>query len=140
MLLNRIRTSMVCVHEQKILVFNAIDPHSQKHYWFLPGGKIEEGEAPWVCAERETLEETGYRVAALKESQIVKEYTHEWNGHQYLSKTFFLKGFLIEVWHEPRPVVDAAYNKGAQWMDLTDAIDYFGYCPEIQAAVRDLTS
>lgn len=32
--------------------------------WELPAGKLEPGEAPQVCAERELLEETGYKAAA----------------------------------------------------------------------------
>lgn len=34
--------------------------------WEFPGGKLEPGEAPEVCAVREVLEEVGLRVAALR--------------------------------------------------------------------------
>ncbi len=34
--------------------------------WSLPGGGVEEGEAPWQGAIRESQEETGYKVKILK--------------------------------------------------------------------------
>jgi len=34
--------------------------------WSLPGGNVEEGEAPWQGAIRETQEETSYKIEILK--------------------------------------------------------------------------
>lgn len=33
--------------------------------WELPAGTVEQGEQPWACAERELIEEAGYRAAKL---------------------------------------------------------------------------
>lgn len=35
----------------------------RKHYYELPAGKLDHGEDPFVAAQRELLEETGYRAA-----------------------------------------------------------------------------
>jgi len=38
----------------------------------MPGGKIENGESPVAAAERETLEETGYKVRVLPDTELRK--------------------------------------------------------------------
>jgi len=134
----RTRTSVICLYQDTLLVFKAVDPTSQQHYWFLPGGKIEDGETPCACVEREALEETGYRIQALQDSEIVKEYSHWWDGQEHACKTFFYKGVLREPWHEPRAVVDAAYNKGATWLPVNEALKFFAYKKEILEAVTAL--
>jgi ADP-ribose pyrophosphatase len=49
----------------------------------LPAGTLEDGESPHACAERELIEETGYRAAELSELTafyaapgILDEYMH----------------------------------------------------------------
>jgi len=135
----RIRASVVCIHGGRILVFKGIDPHSEETYWFLPGGKIEDGEKPWECAERETFEETGYRVGVIKESEIIKKYEHPWNGENHDCATFFYIGILSEPWRPPVPVHDADYNKGAEWLPLEIALEFFSYKKEIRDAVIELS-
>ena len=136
----RIRASVVCTHNKTILVFNGVDPSSRQNYWFLPGGKIEEFESPWACAERESFEETGYRVKVIKESEIIKNYVHSWDQTQYSCRTYFYKAILTEEWSAPKAVVDADYNRGAAWIAIDEAIEFFSYCKEIQEAVILLTS
>ena len=109
----RIRASLVCLHQNKILVFKGIDPQSKKEYWFLPGGKIEATERPNECAERETFEETGYRVKAISDSEVRSDYLFLWNGIEYNCTTYFYRGDLAEEFHQPKAVNDADYNKGA---------------------------
>lgn len=134
----RIRTSVICLHQDTLLVFKAVDPTSHENYWFLPGGKIEDRETPWACVERETLEETGYCIRAHQDSEIIKEYFHWWDGVENSCKTFFYKGTLVEPWHEPIAVVDAAYNKGAIWLPVKEALEFFTYKKEIHEAVMEL--
>ena len=134
----RIRSTLVCLHEGKVLVFKGVDPTTGREYWFLPGGKIENGESPLACAERETLEETGYEVKALPQSELIKHYKHEWDGAWYDCKTHFFKGVLLGKFHEPRPVNDVEYNRGAMWLPLQNALDAFAYTPEIRDAVEAL--
>jgi 8-oxo-dGTP diphosphatase len=45
--------------------------HVSPNQWSMPGGRIEDDEAPVEAAHRELLEETGLRVASM---------THYWTG------------------------------------------------------------
>jgi 8-oxo-dGTP diphosphatase len=66
------------VIERRIAVVFVVDPHGRvlmqhrsadaavsPNQWTMPGGKIEEGEAPVDAARREVLEETGLTVSDL---------------------------------------------------------------------------
>jgi tRNA(adenine34) deaminase len=137
--MKRIRTSVVCVHNNKVLGFLATDPFSGTKYFFLPGGAIEENETPVASAVRETWEETGYRVRVDEESAISKQYLFTWNGHEYDCMTIFYRGFLAEPYHNPGMVKDAPYNHGPQWRNLEEVEKIFGYHPVILEAVKKLS-
>jgi 8-oxo-dGTP pyrophosphatase MutT (NUDIX family) len=136
---HRLRASAVCIHEENILVFKAIDPTSKKAYFFLPGGKIESNETPQACAIRETWEETGYRVGLQDEVVITKEYIFQWDGEDHHCTTYFYPVMLIEDFHDPRPIQDADYNHGPVWIPTVQIDQIFSYHPDILSAVKDLT-
>jgi ADP-ribose pyrophosphatase len=48
-----------------VLVWQYRYPHGRTH-WEVPAGRVQPGEAPRAAAERELLEETGYRCARLE--------------------------------------------------------------------------
>jgi len=134
----RIRTSVVCVHNGQILTFRAVDPTSGQEYFFIPGGKIEEDEEKWKCAERETFEETGYKVRVDRKSELFKEYVFHWDGQDYFCQTSFFKATLLDEKAKPATVNDAAYNKGTRWIPLEQIETVFAYDPVILAAVQKL--
>lgn len=134
----RIRSSVVCLFRNKILVFRAIDPTSQKEYYFLPGGAIEENETAVDSAIRETFEETGYKIKVDPQSAIDKDYTFFWNGENYECTTIFYRAYLDEDFHLPTLVKDAAYNKGALWLPAAETDQIFSYSIEIRDAVAEL--
>jgi 8-oxo-dGTP diphosphatase len=53
----------------------------------LPGGHLEYGEEIFACAERETLEETGLQVRAVKMMTVTNDVFDE--GKHYI--TLFVK-------------------------------------------------
>jgi ADP-ribose pyrophosphatase len=54
----RVGVGALVIHEGKVLlVRRGVSP--SKGLWAVPGGSLELGESLAVCAERETLEETG---------------------------------------------------------------------------------
>lgn len=132
----RFRTSVIVIHKDKILGFNAIDPHSQAKYVFLPGGQIEPGESSAEASTREAFEETGYKIRVIPHLELRRRYDFEWNGKDHHCDTVFHVGVLEEKWHEPTAVADADYNKGPIWIPLKDLKAVFGYHPDILWGVQ----
>ena len=132
----RVRTSVVVIHQNKILTFHAIDPHDAREFYFLPGGLIEDHETAPQAAQRETLEETGFSINVDVDSAIDREYKFYWNGKDYDCLTLFYIGYLTSPM--ARAVKDADYNKGVVWHDLSTAEKIFSYSEEIQSAVKEL--
>ena len=60
----------VCVIAQpdpaSIVLVRQFRPAIGRELWEVPAGKLEAGEDPRVAAERELIEETGYRCASLR--------------------------------------------------------------------------
>ncbi|MGI9509784.1 MAG: NUDIX hydrolase [Geminicoccaceae bacterium] len=54
-----------------LLLRRAKEP--MKGLWVAPGGKIEPGESPWQCANRELQEETGLQANGLMLRGIITE-------------------------------------------------------------------
>ena len=55
--------------------------------WDLPKGKLDPGESPEVCAEREVKEETGLKSATIKKKLLTTYHTYEESGKQMLKET-----------------------------------------------------
>lgn len=134
----RIRSSIVCVHDNKILVFKAIDPTSGKEYHFLPGGEVEDHESAPQSAVREAMEETGYKVKVDEWSAVDKDYEFEWDGQIFLCTTLFYRAFLDQEFVLPQPVNDTDYNKGATWLPVSEINNIFSYSDDILDAVKEL--
>jgi 8-oxo-dGTP pyrophosphatase MutT (NUDIX family) len=136
----RRRTSVIVTHDNKLLVFKAVDPHDGRTMMFLPGGKIESNESEAECAERETKEETNYKVKVDETTRLESQYPFHWNGKDYHSITIFFRGQLAEAFKPAGPVQDDDYNKGPLWIPLAEVPDAFAYCPAIRDAVLELAS
>lgn len=134
----RRRTSAIVIHDNKILGFNAIDPTSGAKYFFLPGGKIEVGEAPEKAAEREAFEETGYKIRILPETEFTRRYDFEWDGQTVFCETIFYGAVLDESWHPPKPIKDASYHKGVAWNSIGEIKEIFSYQKDIFWAVSKM--
>lgn len=135
-LTSRVRSSVVVVHRDRILTFRAVDPTSGEEYYFLPGGKIEEDETAPESAERETLEETGFRVRVVPTSNTDREYVFHWNGEDFDCLTIFYWATLISPIQTD--VRDAEYNKGTHWVPLSEVGATFSYKAEILSAIQEI--
>ncbi|NBO38604.1 NUDIX hydrolase [bacterium] len=132
----RERVSIVVVHQGKILGFHAEDPQNKKMYFFIPGGRIEDGESALEAAQRETFEETGYRIEVLEESVIRRRYDFEWDGRVFDCITLFFAGRLIS--EDAEQVRDADYHRGAAWVSLAEVDEIFAYHKDILEPVKAL--
>lgn len=136
---NRIRASVLVVHDGKILGFLGEDPTSKKRMFFLPGGGIEPGETPDQTVIREALEETGYRIRVLGEPGAFKnDYPFIWDGVLYHCTTWWYRAVLDPATQTPPAVNDSAYHLGVRWLDLADVETAFDYSEPIKTAVRKL--
>jgi tRNA(adenine34) deaminase len=134
----RVRTSVVCLHNEKLLAFHAEDPTSKQKYVFLPGGAIEPSETAPEAAERETLEETGFQVEVDPASSVDKEYLFHWNGQDYDCLTIFYRGRLVSP--TQKPVSDASYHRGVVWIPRKEIRSTFSYSKDILDAILELIS
>jgi tRNA(adenine34) deaminase len=134
----RERSSVIVVYKNKLLGFHAVDPTSSAKYFFIPGGKIENGEDPVEASIRECQEETGYKIRIFPESEFRRKYDFAWDGKVHACDTVFYLGTLDEPWHEARAVKDADYHRGVAWIDLKKVDKTFAYSKDILWAVQKL--
>src|SRR5437016_3693264 len=102
----RTRASVVCRRGDELLTVRAADPVTGRQYLFLPGGAVEPGESPAAAAARETLEETGYRVAVEPAGEVVADYCFRWSGKDYDCRTHFFRAVLVDPAAAPALVDD----------------------------------
>ena len=86
----------------------------------LPGGVVNEGEDPQVCAERELLEETGFQAGKMT-----------YLGRCSSNPALFKNHFNVYLAEELTPT-------GQQHLDADELLDY--YLVPVEDAVRDFAS
>lgn len=133
---HKLRTSVVCIKNNALLTFVGIDPVTKKRIIFHPGGKPNKDETLVDCAQRETFEETGYKVSVNAEVIIVKNYDFVWNGVIYDCETHFYYANLLD--ESQSEIYDTEYNQGVFWCPLSELSQHFNYCIPILEATREI--
>ncbi len=62
----KIVTAAIIFHNNTVLLTRRNNGQKLEGYWEFPGGKIEQGETPQICLERELYEELGVEATAGK--------------------------------------------------------------------------
>lgn len=137
-MVQRVRTSVICLSERRLLVIELRDPKTGQQFWTVPGGAIEPGETIPEAAARETLEETGYRVSPVSGSLLETRYPFLWDGILYDCTTYWLLAPLVDPAEPPGPVDDASYLLRARWLPVQEAPRTFAYHSAIRDAVLRL--
>jgi 8-oxo-dGTP diphosphatase len=106
----------VVVAEGKLLMIRRREREGDL-LWALPGGAIEAGETPEEAAVRETVEETGLVVAAMK---VLGERVHP-KTHRTMSYT------ACEVLQGEAKVADAEELDAVAWVTLAEIPEYVPY-------------
>lgn len=70
-------TAAVIISQNRILMAKRLPYGSEAGKWEFPGGKVELGEDPRSCLERELKEELGITVAVDRVLDVVSEVNHE---------------------------------------------------------------
>jgi ADP-ribose pyrophosphatase len=84
----------------------------------FPAGKLDSGEDPWLCAQRELLEETGYTA-------------RQWARAGVLHPVIAYSTEVIEIWFAKDLTL------GERQLDTDEFLDVFTACPaELMAACQ----
>ncbi len=87
----KVGVGVLVFKENKILLGYRINSHGEAS-WSPPGGHLEFGEDPQVCAKRELFEETGLKVESIKTGPWTNDIFQEDNKH-YVSLFMIVKDF-----------------------------------------------
>lgn len=114
-------TLCFCLHRGDILLLlRAKEPNL--NHWNGVGGKIESGETPVHCAQRETCEETGFDTAQARCHELGIVTWHP-KGAQPKGGMHVFTFTFPDAWQRPFESLDMREGK-LQWHPLSFAMDH----------------
>ena len=90
-------------------------------YWSIPGGHLDLGEKVREAAEREALEETGFKVKVTKLAGIINKIMHDNKGkieYHYVLINYFVEQIEGDPFQPPKADDDALAAKFVPFHEL----------------------
>ncbi|HNV34700.1 MAG TPA: (deoxy)nucleoside triphosphate pyrophosphohydrolase [Bacillota bacterium] len=119
-------TAAAIIEEGSLLIAKRGGESDLEGLWELPGGKVEEGESPEECLERELFEELGVR------TDIFEEFAS--NEIPGKGEPMRLLAFMAKI-VEGRP--KAFVHAEVRWVRPDELVKY-SFCPADVAIVKKL--
>ncbi|MFW9950677.1 MAG: NUDIX hydrolase [Candidatus Thorarchaeota archaeon] len=112
---------MLVRDNQLLLVKRKYNPDAG--YWSIPGGHLDLGERVEDAAEREALEETGFKVKVTKLAGIINKIMYDEAGkieYHYVLINYFVEQFEGDLNQSPKAQDDALEAKFVPFEELKD--------------------
>ena len=106
-------TAAVIIKEDKVLITRRGANEKLSGYWEFPGGKVENGETPQECLERELLEELGIK---SKAGEIIAD-----SEYHYSHGSFRLLAIMTRV--ENNNFSISVHDK-VEWVPIASLLQY----------------
>lgn len=94
------RTRVIIPMENGIVAVEIYDNNQNRHYWYLPGGGVEDNETLITCGIREVEEETGLQVS-IKRLMYIREFS-DIPAIEFFLLAEYLSGTL-KIGYDPEP-------------------------------------
>jgi len=120
-------TAAIIIKDGKLLIAQRLKGDALAHKWELPGGKIEEGETPEECLERELLEEFSVQIKVGE--FIIKSIYH------YDHISIELLAFLIEEIIGEFIIND---HEEIEWISV-DEVGYYDFADADKPIINEIT-
>ncbi|MCK5148186.1 (deoxy)nucleoside triphosphate pyrophosphohydrolase [bacterium] len=109
----KIVTCAVIFRNSSVLLARRRSGQSNEGYWEFPGGKIEDGETPQACLEREIFEELGIK---CKAGRIIAE-----SNYVYSTGTIRLIAMETEIFSDE--FILSVHDR-VQWISIDRLQEY----------------
>jgi 8-oxo-dGTP pyrophosphatase MutT (NUDIX family) len=116
----KVKAMCLFVHHGKILASPGYDKSANKHFYRLPGGKMELGETAHQTIQREISEELDSHIENLRFLEVV-ENIFIFEKRQYHEIVFIFSGDLSKTELYETPIInfkDGENNYEAHWVSI----------------------
>jgi len=110
--------------DDRILLLRQYRHAAGGYIWEIPAGKLDPGEEPQACAERELAEETGYRAGRIEQTGVILTTPGFTDERIYLFSAFDLEPGVTA--HEVSEVIElheVPFEEALAMVDRGEIVD-----------------